>query len=156
MPVRDEQWEERQIVIRQLLAKRIIRTQGQLLTMLLERGFHVTQSSVSRDLSDLQAVKVDGRYRTPEALSSGLPGTELMEVATSIREVKAAGPNLLIVHTPPGRAAIVAVAFDRADWPQMIGCIAGDDTVFIATQGRAQQSVLEALLSRIVREAVHA
>jgi transcriptional regulator of arginine metabolism len=156
MPVRDEQWEERQVVIRQLLAKRVIRTQGQLLEALRERGFQVTQSSVSRDLSDLKAAKVDGRYRTPEALSSGLPGTELREVATSIRDVKSAGPNLLVVRTPPGRAPIVAVAFDRAGWPQMIGCVAGDDTVFVATQGRGQQSVLEALLARIVREAAHA
>jgi len=156
MPVRDEQWEARQVTIRQILTKRVIRTQGQLLAALRERGFEVTQSSVSRDLADLRAIKVDGRYRPAEMLASGLPGMELREIATSIREVKVAGPNLMVVRTPPGRATLVAMAFDRASWPQMVGCIAGDDTVFVATEGRGPQGVLVALIERLKREAAHA
>lgn len=156
MSSRDVGWEERQKLVRQVLAKRDIRTQGQLLAVLREQGFEVTQSCVSRDLADVRAVKVKGRYLPPEAMARGSQQTELREVAASIREVRPAGPSLLVVRTPPGRATLVAMAFDRAEWPEMVGCIAGDDTVFVATEGRAQQAVLTALLDRLVRESTHA
>jgi len=156
MPVRDEQWEARQATIRQILAKRVIRTQVQLLDALRQRGFEVTQSSVSRDLADLKAAKLDGRYRTAEALEPTLPGSELREVSASILRVQPAGPNLLVVHTPPGRATLVAVALDLARWPQMAGCIAGDDTVFVATDGKGAQDVVKKRIERILEEAGHA
>jgi arginine repressor len=48
------------------------------------------------------------------------------------------------------------MALDRAGWPEMAGCIAGDDTVFVATQGRSQQAVLSMLLGRLVKESINA
>jgi transcriptional regulator of arginine metabolism len=156
MPVHDEQWEDRQKTIRQVLTRRVVRTQGQLTEILREHGFEVTQSSVSRDLADLRAVKRNGRYVAPGSDGIGAPVTELREIASSIREFHPAGSSLLVVRTPPGRATLVAMALDRAGWPEMAGCIAGDDTVFVATQGRSQQAVLSMLLGRLVKESINA
>lgn len=153
MATRDESWPERQAAIRDILARRAIRTQEQLLAALRDRGFEVTQPSVSRDLGDLKAVKVDGRYRIPRVLSEVPRDGDLQEAAAALREVRKAGPHLLVVRTRPGRASIVGLAFDRAGWPGMAGCIAGDDTVFVATESRQAQVVLQGLLERLAREA---
>jgi transcriptional regulator of arginine metabolism len=153
MATRDESWPERQAAIQEILARRAIRTQGQLLDALRGRGFDVTQPSVSRDLADLKAVKVDGRYRIPRPLAAAGVDGDLREAAEAIRETRLAGPNLMVVRTRPGRASIVGLAFDRSGLPGMVGCIAGDDTVFVATEGRQAQAALQGLLGRLAREA---
>ena len=157
MSARDERWSERQAAIRDILSRRPVRTQGQLLAVLRARGFEVTQPSVSRDLADLRAVKADGRYRLPDGLvPERLVAEDLAEAARSIREVASAGPHLLVLRTPPGRAALVGLALDRARPPGMAGCIAGDDTVFVAMEGRQPLSVLRTMLGRLAREGTRA
>lgn len=142
MPVRDERWAQRQAAIRSLLGRREIRRQEELLAALRERGFQVTQSSVSRDLAELGAVKAEGRYVLPPPAPAGFARGEIGEAATAIVATRAAGPNLLVVLTPAGLAQRVGLALDRAGWPEVVGTVAGDDTVFVATTGRRPQERL--------------
>jgi transcriptional regulator of arginine metabolism len=126
--------------------KRIIRLgevgrQVELVRLLRQAGHAVTQSSVSRDLRDLGVAKVGDRYVLTEDASG--PVTDLRTVAPFVRGVSAAGPNLTVVRTLTGSAQAVALAIDRARWPEVVGTLSGDDTVFIATAtGRSQRTLL--------------
>ena len=127
--------------------KRIIRggeigRQAELVRLLKREGYPVTQSSVSRDLRDLGVAKVGDRYVLAE--DAGAPVADLSVVAAFVREVTPAGPNLTVVRTTVGSAQSVALAIDRARWPEVVGTLSGDDTIFIATAtARAQHSVLD-------------
>lgn len=124
-----------------------IASQEELQQQLEARGFKVTQSSISRDLRALGILKVSGRYVPSGALAAG--ADELQALAHAVRHVRPAGPNLLIVRTPPGQASAVGFAIDHAAWPEVVGTVAGDDTVFVAVRSRGDQSVVEARLSAL-------
>ncbi|HOI08917.1 MAG TPA: arginine repressor [Myxococcota bacterium] len=153
MPARDDRWEPRQQAIRALLREQVIRRQDDLIRALRERGFDVTQSSVSRDLADLGAAKVDGRYALRPPVAAPTPAREMIDAARSLRGIRPAGPNLLVLLTPPGRAQLAGLAIDRAGWPEAVGTVAGDDTVFVATSGRSGQARLVGKLKAAAREA---
>jgi transcriptional regulator of arginine metabolism len=127
--------------------KRIIRTgeigrQAELVRLLKREGYPVTQSSVSRDLRDLGVAKVGDRYVLAE--DAGAPVAAWSVVAAFVTAVTPAGPNLTVVRTSVGAAQSVALAIDRARWPEVVGTLSGDDTIFIATAtARAQHDVLE-------------
>lgn len=155
MPSHPDRHRRRREAIREILGGEAIRSQGELLGRLAERGFQVTQSSVSRDLQDLGVAKVEGRYVLAETLAGlAAPQDGLAEVAPSITRVVPAGPNLLVLRTGPGRAQLVSVALDAARWPEIVGTLAGDDTVFIATAGRSAQARIQARLQQIARESL--
>jgi transcriptional regulator of arginine metabolism len=103
-------------------------------------GFEVTQSSVSRDLRELGVAKVGGRYVAPAA--PGAQDNAIEQVAGFLRTVRPAGPHLTILLTAVGAAQAVGVALDRAAWPEVLGSIAGDDTIFLATAGAREQTRL--------------
>lgn len=144
--------QERRKAIGEILRRSVIRSQADLVARLAERGFSVTQSSVSRDLQRLGATRINGRYHTFDALmSGGAHACKLEEVAGYIDRVARAGPHLLVVQTPPGIASHVALSLDRENWPEVTGTVAGDDTFFIALPGRRQQARVEARLKRLMR-----
>ena len=163
MPRNGENWRERQDAIRAILEAEAVESQEQLVRRLKRRGFRVTQSSVSRDLAELGVAKVDGHYvaleRLAEAAAPGRHGAapaavaseRLAAVVSFLREIAPAGPHLLVVKTPPGAASPVGIAIDAARWPEVVGTVAGDDTLFIATPGRAAQARVEARLAQLVR-----
>jgi transcriptional regulator of arginine metabolism len=157
MAGRSDHWTERQAVIRELLAAEEIRSQAELLARLQERGFNVTQSSVSRDLQELRVAKIDGRYVPAELLAGPAVPTsdELTDAASRIRRMRPAGPNLLVLSTPPGHAQRLGLALDHANWPEVVGTIAGDDTVFVAVPGRREQARVEARLAQLTKEKQH-
>ena len=134
---------KRQLKILELVATRPIRTQDELADALGQEGWDVTQSSVSRDISQLGLVKVDGIYARPVA-------ARLVEVtdpnerrlAESLLTVDPAGDALLVLHTPPGEAQRVGNALDLLAWPEIVGTIAGDDTIFIAVSNAAAQVMI--------------
>ena len=105
--------------------------------MLRKHGHAATQSSVSRDLRELGVAKQGDRYVLPE------PGTRVTNDFSSLRQfvsaVHTAGANLTVLRTTVGSAQSVAVAIDTARWPEVIGTISGDDTIFIATAGAHEQ-----------------
>ncbi len=133
--------EPRRDAIRRLLLKRPAETQGSLVAALQSAGYVATQSSVSRDLKELGAIKTAAGYELPTSRQAD--DDQFAAVAELLRTIQPAGPNLLVVKTAIGAAQRVALAFDRCDWPEVIGNIGGDDTVFVATEsGIAQKNLI--------------
>jgi transcriptional regulator of arginine metabolism len=133
---------KRHLKILELISTRAVRTQEELAEALAAQGWDVTQSSVSRDIAALRLVKVDGAYRRPPRGASPIDPDE-RRIAEGVLTIESAGEALVVLHTPPGEANRVAVALDRLAWSEVIGTIAGDDTIFLAVKdGRAQRRVL--------------
>lgn len=146
MPNSSEEQLLRRDAIRQLLLRAPADTQQTLVDELNSRGLMATQSSVSRDLKELGAVKTNRGYELPGADSGN--DQELEGIAGFLRSVTPAGPNLTVVGTAIGAAQRVALALDRSNWPEMIGNIGGDDTVFVASDSAASQRILIAKIER--------
>ena len=146
MPNSPQDQLQRRETIRQLLLQAPASTQRQLVDVLNERGHVATQSSVSRDLKELGAIKTHQGYELPA--TNAPPGDELAGVAEFLREVTPAGPNLTVIRTAIGAAQRVALALDRSNWPEMIGNIGGDDTVFVASDSAAGQKILITKIER--------
>ena len=152
MPASAEQQIERRRAIAAILRERPVATQGELVSVLRELGFDATQSSVSRDLRILGAAKEAEGYRLRDDAPTAAPGDVFAEVAGFVRAVKRAGANLVVVQTGIGAAQRVAVALDRSRWPEIVGTLSGDDTIFVATAGAAASARLESRLNDIFAE----
>ncbi|MEX2123675.1 MAG: hypothetical protein WD795_07255 [Woeseia sp.] len=148
MPTPAQSQTERREAIRRALQSSPAVTQQDLVRTLTAVGFHATQSSVSRDLRSLGAVKSGRGYELPANDSSG--EDEIANVAELLRDLSTAGPNLLVIKTAIGAAQRVALALDRCGWPEIVGNVGGDDTVFTATATAALQ---RRLLQKITRAA---
>ena len=143
----DRQQIDRHMAILRILRSGVVRRQNDLALMLRRDGFEVTQSSVSRDLRELGVLKASGRYLLPPDEISRANG-DFGALAQFVRTVQPAGASLTVVRTTIGAAPSVAVAIDKAEWPEVVGTISGDDTIFVATNdARAQQRLLERLNS---------
>ncbi|MBM3790628.1 MAG: arginine repressor [Acidobacteria bacterium] len=152
MRTKTEGWRRRRAAIEEILRREDIHSQADLVAQLTARGFPVTQSSVSRDLQRIGATRVNGRYVSFDTLRVGqVRASDLKDVAGFILSVDAAGSHLLVVKTPPGIASMVALSLDHADWPEVVGTVAGDDTFFIAAKGRRQQARVRARLEQVTR-----
>lgn len=132
----------RQRAIRDLIEQRTIRTQQELAAALRERGFRATQATISRDVSELGLGKGSREGRPAYVLPPRLRDAEVSGedrlrrlIADTPVEFRVAD-LLLVVKTLPGSAHAVAAALDRTRWPEIVGSIAGDDTVFVATPDR--------------------
>lgn len=145
MPSGTAQQQERRRLIAQLLQTYTIRRQSELVDLLRAAGYPATQSSVSRDLRHLGAAKLEDGYSLPAVIASGQDGA-LTQIAEFVRELRTAGPHLLVITTAIGAAQRVAVTLDRTNWPEIVGTLSGDDTIFVATAGAAQQRRLRARL----------
>jgi transcriptional regulator of arginine metabolism len=143
----DSQQHDRRGAIVRILQEGVVRKQEDLVRLLKNEGHEVTQSSVSRDLRDMGVIKVSGRYVLPPEDVVRANGDFGM-LAQFVRGMKRAGPSLTVLKTTVGAAQSVAVAIDRAEWPEVAGTISGDDTIFIATaNSRAQDELLGRLQS---------
>ncbi len=149
MPNSIEDQSQRRDAIRRLLQESPAGTQQSLVDALVDRGLVATQSSVSRDLRELGAIKTARGYELPSADDAG--DRQMADVATLLRKISPAGPNLLVIRTAIGAAQRVALALDRSNWPEMIGNIGGDDTVFVATESSLAQKHLIARIERSAR-----
>ncbi len=140
MPTATNQQRRRQ-AIAELLRSQVIRRQSELVRLLRDKGLEATQSSISRDLRDLGVAKLTAGYSLP-APGRGNNVDALDPVTEFIREIRPAGPNLLVITTAVGAAQRVCVTLDRAGWPEVVGTISGDDTIFVATAGAGTQGRL--------------
>jgi transcriptional regulator of arginine metabolism len=150
MPPDHENREARQQEILAILDAHRVTSQGDLVERLRARGVAATQSSVSRDLRDLGVGWIGGRYARPVEREENDPG--VAEIARFLRGVKPAGPNLAVVFTMAGAAQAVGIAIDRAGWPELVGTMAGDDTVFAATVSAADQKRFIRRLESFLKE----
>jgi transcriptional regulator of arginine metabolism len=143
----DRQQIDRRNAILRILRGGVVRRQNDLAQLLKKEGFEVTQSSISRDLHELGVLKAGGRYLVPPDEISRANG-DFGALSQFVRTVRAAGNSITVIRTTIGAAASVAVALDKAEWPEVVGTISGDDTIFLATaDSRAQQRLIERLNS---------
>ena len=146
----DHQQTGRRDAIMRILRGGLVRKQQDLVRLLKKEGHDVTQSSVSRDLRDLGVLKARGGYVLPAEDTLRANGN-FSTLAQFVRGVRPAGPCLTVLKTTIGAAQSVAVAIDKAEWPEVVGTISGDDTIFIATDGVRAQVVLSERLRSIFR-----
>ncbi len=127
----------RQGRIRSLLEEQAVASQAQLAELLAHEGMTATQTTVSRDLEELGAIKVRVAggatvYAVPELPTDQVaPSDHLRRVLGDWLVEVASSANLVILRTPPGSAHVVASALDRSGLPEMIGTVAGDDTILV-------------------------
>ncbi|HPQ67549.1 MAG TPA: hypothetical protein PKW95_00380 [bacterium] len=140
----------RRKLIRELVKENSLSTQQEIVDLLIKQSISTTQASVSRDIKALGLIKVDGFYSLPTIGQSG--GTFTKRLSGRVHSVRRAGDNLLVLHTNPGEAGAVALALDGARWSAVVGCVAGDDTVFIACDGKAALNQVYASLESIISE----
>ncbi len=133
---------ERQATIRELVSARPVESQEELRKLLRQRGWDVTQSTLSRDLREMRLARVPGEDgRTRYALTGGGDeGSPSLETLLPPLFVNVDGVGeLLVIHTHRGGAQPVAEALDNEDWPEILGTIAGDDTILIICRSSAQR-----------------
>jgi transcriptional regulator of arginine metabolism len=125
--------------ILEIVSSKRIATQQALAAELARRGIAATQSSVSRDIVRLGLTKVNGYYAAPQTALDG---------RGPITEVDTAGDNLIVVKTEVGLAQPAALTIDRAEIDEIVGTVAGDDTILIAVKNAsAQKSALKKLIN---------
>ncbi|MGQ0429775.1 MAG: arginine repressor [Gammaproteobacteria bacterium] len=139
----------RRQALRRIIGHAPVGRQQDLVRLLSRAGHHATQSSVSRDLRELGVAKQGDRYVLPGESAPALD--DFGAVAAFVRDIRQAGPCLTVVRTTAGAAQSVAIVLDRADWPDVVGTISGDDTIFVATAGAAAQRRLRARLHQALR-----
>ena len=146
----------RQAQIAGILTHAQVRSQEELAGMLADRGVHVTQATLSRDLEELGAVRLRGAAGAlvyalpgdpggPGSRPGGVGGTgvagpdegALPRVATDLLVSAEASANLVVLRTPAGGAQLLASALDHAEWPAILGTVAGDDTVLVIARDPA-------------------
>jgi len=152
MPTAVAEQHSRRRLIAELLEAHSIHRQAELVHLLRAEGHEATQSSVSRDLRDLGAAKLRDGYSLPER-DDGNNEQALRLVAEFVREIRSAGPNLLVITTAIGAAQRVALTLDRISWPEVVGTVSGDDTIFVATTGAAPQRRLAGRLRGALKDA---
>jgi transcriptional regulator of arginine metabolism len=144
-----EQLERRGVIVR-ILRDGLVRKQQDLVRLLKRAGHEATQSSISRDLRDLGVLKASGRYVLPPDEVTRANG-DFGTLTQFVRQLRRAGPAITVLRTTIGAAQSVAVAIDKAAWPEVAGTISGDDTIFIATASARAQEALIARLRGLFR-----
>ena len=145
---------ERHNTIRELVATAMISNQDELRRKLVKRGFDVTQATVSRDIHDLHLYKGPNGYALPSGNGNGraddedLPSVE--DVLTSFGLKVNQAQNQLVLITTSGGAQAVALAIDHEDWPEVVGTLAGDDTVLIICPDLKRASQLRSRLEEMI------
>ena len=124
----------------ELIRDKAIRSQTELAELLAGEGVQVTQATLSRDLEELGAVKVSGAYLIPEdgkrplRETTGQGPARLLRLLRELLTGVDSSGNMAVLRTPPGAAHFLASALDRAGLTDVVGTIAGDDTIFVVAR----------------------
>ena len=130
--------EKRRDKIRELITQYAIGTQSALVDRLNAEGFDVTQATVSRDIKALKLIKISDsrgnrRYAMPAAPEGDSPENDLSVFQNALLSMEPAG-GLVVIRTRSGMAMAIAAVIDRLKLDQVAGCVAGDDTIFVAVR----------------------
>lgn len=145
---------QRHIKIREIITKKEIETQDELVDALKRAGFNVTQATVSRDIKELHLVKVplpDGRYKYSLPADNRFNPLQKLKrtLSDSFVNIDYAN-NLVVLSTLPGNANAVAALIDNLDWEEIIGTISGDDTILIVCRNEKQSEVISKRFLRML------
>ncbi len=148
--------QSRHAKIVELIGKKDIETQEELASCLVEEGFQVTQATVSRDIRELQLSKVSmpgGRqkYVLLKSQESDL-SKRLVRVLKEGFESMDLAQNILVIKTVSGMAMAVAAALDAMKWREVLGCIAGDDTIMCASRNVEEARDVMEKIRKIIRD----
>lgn len=145
---------ERQSAILELVREHRVTNQEGLRGLLAERGIEVTQATLSRDIRELRLVKLPGaanssRYTLPDEWEHSPP----LETLLPMLFVSAEGAgNLLVVRTLTGGAQAVALGIDWEEWSEVLGTIAGDDTILMVLRAAKQVATVRARIEEIASQ----
>ncbi len=143
-------------LIKKIIGEEIIETQEALAEALCARHMRVTQATISRDIKELYLIKVpagNGRYRyavSPHEsvrFSEGRMKRLFKDNVTFCNHSE----NIVVVKTIPGGAATVAAALDSSDWPEIIGTVAGDDSIFVLVKPKDASEEIVARIQGLIR-----
>jgi transcriptional regulator of arginine metabolism len=147
----------RQSTILDLIQREPVRNQEQLRRRMLVAGFDVTQATLSRDIRELGLVKggADGAYQAPGSVPAGQPPKSILPRAladylTRVDRVQ----QLVLLRTGPGQAQLLGVAIDAARLPEVVGTLAGDDTILVISPDARRARALVKRLEGLARERV--
>ena len=132
----------RQVAILDIIEKQDVETQEELADALRAQGIKVTQATVSRDIKELRLLKVltpsgSYKYATADKAENGLSERFIRMLAESLLSV-AASNNLIVVKTLSGSANVAAEALDSLHWPEILGTLAGDNTILLIIRSDAE------------------
>ncbi|HYU32162.1 MAG TPA: hypothetical protein VEW48_08355 [Thermoanaerobaculia bacterium] len=131
---------QRQKLVAQLITEhKSIRSQAEVQELLQQRGVLTTQSSISRDLRDLGVRRVKGVYVIKPSRSGGWSFDDIIEL---VEMVTRSGPYTTVIQTIPDTARLVARTLEEAGWDEVVGTVAGEDTIFVATRTEEDQNHL--------------
>ena len=140
----------------ELISQNTIETQEDLAQRLLDAGYKVTQATVSRDIKDLRLMKMpisDGRQKYVVLQTND---RDMMEKYTRILRdgfiSMNQAQNIMVIKTVSGMAMAVAAAIDALEWSEVVGCIAGDDTLMCALKSDQDYLVVAAKLEKIIND----
>ncbi|NMC33001.1 MAG: arginine repressor [Veillonellaceae bacterium] len=145
----------RQAKIKEIVEKNVIRTQDELTAALRDEGIDVTQATVSRDIKEVMLVKVptgDGSYRyaSPAERNVTVSVARLEKTfQDSVLSIADSG-NIIVLRTLPGTAQAVAYVMDNVRWPEIIGTVAGDDTIFLVIKPETAVALVKERLESIM------
>lgn len=146
---------QRQQAILELIQQRAVDTQDELVRALTELGLQVTQATVSRDIRELQLQKIQTpeggyRYALPTAVDRSI-GERLHRMLRESLLSVAVSENLLVIKTLSGSANVAAEALDGLSWPEVLGTLAGDNTVLLVARSAAEAPAVEQRLLELMR-----
>ena len=141
--------------ILEIIAKNNIETQEDLSDFLEREGFHVTQATISRDIRELKLTKVAGKAGRQKYVSLGESYADMREKYVRIFQdgfvSMDMAQNILVIKTASGMAMAVAAALDAMRFPEIVGCIAGDDTIFAAVKSVEETKAVMDKLNMIIK-----
>jgi len=142
----------RHAAIRDAITSHPVQNHDELRRLLFKRGHRVTQATLSRDLHELGLVKTSEGYQFPnsedESNASWLPSVERL-IHEFVYEVKTA-QNMVVVKTSAGSAQPVAAALDAEGWPEVVGTVGGDDTIFVVTSSNKDAEKLQSRIKELI------
>lgn len=124
----------RQGRILDIVRSRVVHSQEELSSLLKQDEADVTQSTLSRDIRELGLVKARGRYQVSGEHASGPPDDVVRRAFEQFVIRTGLSGNILMIRTSPGNAHSIGAVLDAAQWPEVLGTVAGDDTVFVLLQ----------------------
>ena len=146
---------KRQALIREIVENQSIQTQEELADALREHGMVVTQATVSRDIKEMHLLKVlseEGgyRYATMDKSEQGMNERLIRMLSDSVVDMSSAN-NLIVLHTLPGSAHVAGEAVDSLRWPEVLGTIAGDNTILVIVRSNEDVDAVLRRFRGIVR-----
>ena len=142
----------RQSAILDLVSRQVVRSQNTLRSQLAARGITATQATISRDIKELGLVKraADGAYQKAqtETPSPAVTGDRVRRAVVACLCRADRVQQLLVLKTDPGQAQPLAFALDQAAWPEVVGTVAGDDTILVVMRTAQSARILERRLGR--------